>query len=107
MIGAATGIISTASGANLDPDLSEPKQTSYRLTVIALDGGVGESRKTATTTVEINVTNVNNKPPILNDPGTITVRENSPVSITIKSQYPWGGEKMVKKWNLPISLKIP
>ncbi|XP_073991281.1 cadherin 88C isoform X3 [Rhodnius prolixus] len=79
VIGAATGIISTASGANLDPDLSEPKQTSYRLTVIALDGGVGESRKTATTTVEINVTNVNNKPPILNDPGTITVRENSPV----------------------------
>ncbi len=48
VIDSATGIISIASGATLDPDQSHPRVSRYQLEILALDGGVGNHQLTAT-----------------------------------------------------------
>ncbi|KAL1123291.1 hypothetical protein AAG570_002377 [Ranatra chinensis] len=83
VIGADSGVIATAVGSNLDPDLSQPRMERHILTVLAIDGGIGRQQRTATTTVTITVIDVNNKVPVLTDPGTITIRENIPVGRVI------------------------
>lgn len=83
IIDAASGIISVANGASLDPDLTEPRIQHYTLTVVALDGGIGAQQLTSSVQVEIHIKDVNNKPPVLVDPGTIRVTENIQVRIQI------------------------
>ncbi|KAK7024511.1 Cadherin-23 [Halocaridina rubra] len=73
---ADTGIISVAQGALLDPDRTEPRATTYILEVIALDGGIGNAQLQARTVVNITILDVNNKPPVFIDPGTVRVAEN-------------------------------
>ncbi|GAV03230.1 hypothetical protein RvY_13685-2 [Ramazzottius varieornatus] len=83
VIDANTGVITLASGANLDKDVQDSYDLTVRLArftgpaaldtvddaeryffqVVALDGGFGSDQKTGTTTVSIAVTDVNNKPP--------------------------------------------
>ncbi|BES92052.1 Cadherin domain [Nesidiocoris tenuis] len=74
-----TGVISTALGSSLDPDLTQPRILRYQLNVIALDGGIGRQQMSATASVTVIVRDVNNKPPVLQDPGTVRIRENTPV----------------------------
>uniref|UniRef100_A0A8D8D154 Cadherin-23 n=2 Tax=Culex pipiens TaxID=7175 RepID=A0A8D8D154_CULPI len=73
------GIISIATGATLDPDLTESKITEYALTVVALDGGIGEQQLRSYCKVNIAIIDKNNKVPYFLEPGTISIRENSPV----------------------------
>ncbi|XP_063590983.1 cadherin-23-like [Penaeus indicus] len=73
---ADTGVISVAQGALLDPDRTEPRATTYVLEVIALDGGIGNAQLQARTVVNITILDVNNKPPVFVDPGTVRVFEN-------------------------------
>ncbi|XP_050735758.1 cadherin-23-like isoform X6 [Eriocheir sinensis] len=73
---ADTGVISVAQGAVLDPDRTEPRATTYVLEVVALDGGIGGTQLQARTVVNITILDVNNKPPVFVDPGTIRVSEN-------------------------------
>lgn len=73
-----TGIIRVAPGSNLDPDLTSPKTTEYSLNVLAIDSGT-EFQKSAEVLVNITIIDVNNKPPIFVDPGTVTIRENTQV----------------------------
>jgi len=61
----------TSLGAILDPDKTEPRTTSYPLEVIAFDGGIGEAQHKARTLVNITVIDVNNKPPVFVEPGTV------------------------------------
>ena len=68
---ADTGVISVAQGAVLDPDRTEPRATTYVLEVVALDGGIGGTQLQARTVVNITIRDVNNKPPVLVDPGTV------------------------------------
>ena len=79
VIDADSGIIIVAHGANLDPDRTDPKMTHYSLRVIALDGGIGSEQRAAAVDVNITIVDVNNKAPILLDPGTIRVKENTEV----------------------------
>lgn len=79
IIDSETGVISVAPGASLDPDHTQPKTTHYNLTILAVDGGIGADQLQATVEVTITVTDVNNKPPVFQDPGTIHVRENTNV----------------------------
>lgn len=79
VIASTTGVISVAQGANLDPDLNVPKKAVYSLYVVALDAGIGDQQLMATTLVNISVVDVNNKVPILSDPGIIHIKENVPV----------------------------
>ncbi|XP_037943445.1 cadherin-23-like [Teleopsis dalmanni] len=83
IINSETGIISVAPGANLDPDLTDNKRTNYMLTVIALDGGIGNSQLMNSATVNITIKDVNNKPPILSDLPTVHIMENTPVGQTV------------------------
>lgn len=76
---ADTGIVTVAHGANLDPDRSEPKSTLYPMVVVALDGGIGSRQRQAAVQVNITIVDVNNKAPVFQEPGTIHVRENTPV----------------------------
>ncbi|XP_043267778.1 cadherin-23 [Venturia canescens] len=78
VISPETGIISVASGSNLDPDLTSPKTTRYSLDVVAIDSGT-EAQKTARVLVDITIVDVNNKPPVFIDPGTVAIRENTQV----------------------------
>ena len=50
-------------GANLDPDLSRPRAANYKLMVAALDGGLGADQLVDVATVNITITDVNNKLP--------------------------------------------
>ncbi|KAG0712809.1 Cadherin-23 [Chionoecetes opilio] len=68
---ADTGVISVAQGAVLDPDRTEPRATTYVLEVLALDGGIGGTQLQASTVVNITIRDVNNKPPVFVDPGTV------------------------------------
>ena len=68
---ADTGVISVAQGALLDPDRTEPRATTYVLEVLALDGGIGGTQLQARTVVNITILDVNNKPPVFVDPGTV------------------------------------
>ncbi|GAB0096475.1 Cadherin [Sergentomyia squamirostris] len=79
VIGSDTGIISIAPGASLDPDLTNPKIDQYSLIVIALDSGIGDQQLMTSTIVNISIIDVNNKPPHFADPGTVSVKENTPV----------------------------
>ncbi|XP_075231619.1 cadherin 88C [Lycorma delicatula] len=74
-----SGVISVAHGASLDPDSTKPRMLKYSLTIIALDGGIGVHQMTSTIQVEINIEDVNNKPPVLTEPGTVRIRENTRV----------------------------
>ncbi|XP_021707792.1 cadherin-23 isoform X2 [Aedes aegypti] len=74
-----TGIISVATGASLDPDMTDPKTTEYFLNVLALDGGIGEQQLQSFCRVNISIKDVNNKSPYFLEPGTISIRENTPV----------------------------
>ena len=80
VIEADSGVISVAHGATLDPDRSDPRTTLYALLVVALDGGIGASQMRAVVPVNISISDVNNKAPVFQEPGTIRVRENTPVS---------------------------
>lgn len=79
VIGAESGIITVARGASLDPDLTHPRKAFYSLKVIAFDGAPGERQKQTAVTVNITITDVNNKSPIIQAPGVIHVNENTPV----------------------------
>lgn len=80
MIEPETGTIRVAPGSNLDPDLTAPKTTRYDLSVRAIDSGT-ELQRSAEVLVNITIIDVNNKPPVFVDPGTVTLRENTPVII--------------------------
>ncbi|CAD0199964.1 unnamed protein product [Chrysodeixis includens] len=80
---ARTGVLSVANGSTLDPDKTTPKSNRYTLTVVALDGGIGDQQLSAAVLVNITIVDVNNKPPVLVEPGTITVRENTQVGTEI------------------------
>lgn len=81
ILDAISGVLRVAQGASLDPDAMQSKTNVYSLTVIALDGGIGDNQKKASVLVNITIKDVNNKAPIFIDPGTIHIKENSPVSI--------------------------
>ncbi|XP_066601612.1 cadherin-23 [Prorops nasuta] len=78
VISPETGVIRVAPGSNLDPDLTSPKTTRYSLNVVAIDSGT-EVQRTAEVLVNITIIDVNNKPPVFLDPGTVTIRENTQV----------------------------
>ncbi|KAG5318093.1 CAD86 protein, partial [Pseudoatta argentina] len=78
VISPETGVIRVAPGSNLDPDLTSPKTTRYNLNVIAIDSGT-EIQQTTEVLVNITILDVNNKPPVFIDPGTVTIRENTQV----------------------------
>jgi hypothetical protein len=46
---------------------------------VALDGGIGDQQLSAAVLVNITIVDVNNKPPILSEPGTVTIKENTEV----------------------------
>ena len=78
VINPETGMISVSEGANLDPDLTLPSTLGYLLEVVAIDGGLGSERLTGWTSVTVNITDVNNKPPRLSSPaGPVLVREDA------------------------------
>ncbi|KAH8267311.1 hypothetical protein KR018_005727 [Drosophila ironensis] len=83
IINSETGVISVAQGANLDPDLTDNKQTLYTLTVLALDGGLGNSQLMTTCTVNISIQDVNNKPPVLSDMPALKILENTLVGTQV------------------------
>lgn len=74
-----TGVLTVALGASLDPDLTDPKLWKYSLTIVALDGGIGEQQMQGVCTVNITVLDVNNKPPTFVEPEVVYIRENTPV----------------------------
>ena len=76
VINTETGMISISEGANLDPDLTQPITLGYLLEVVAIDGGVGSDRLTGWTSVMVNITDVNNKPPRLASLEPVVVRED-------------------------------
>lgn len=78
VISPETGVIKVAPGSNLDPDLTSPKTTKYILKVVAIDSGT-EIQRSAEVHVNITIVDVNNKPPIFIDPGTVSIRENTQV----------------------------
>ena len=63
IIDSNTGMISVASGANLDPDRSQPKKMWYLIKVMALDSSFGGEQRSTTANVNITVVDVNNKAP--------------------------------------------
>ena len=84
VINTETGMISVSEGANLDPDLTLPSTLGYLLEVVAIDGGLGSERLTGWTSVTVNITDVNNKPPRLSSPaGPVLVREDVTVGSVV------------------------
>ncbi|XP_057365539.1 cadherin-23-like isoform X1 [Daphnia carinata] len=83
VIDSTTGIVSVALGATLDPDQTHPRTVRYQLEILALDGGVGSRQLHASVTVMISVADVNNKPPVLVEPGVVRVQENVPVGVVL------------------------
>ncbi|CAG4949111.1 unnamed protein product [Colias eurytheme] len=83
VIDSHTGLVSVANGSSLDPDRTDPKVTRYTLTVVALDGGIGEHQLSASVLVNITIVDVNNKPPMLVEPGAVQVMENIQVGTII------------------------
>ncbi|XP_076365612.1 cadherin-23-like isoform X2 [Tachypleus tridentatus] len=67
VIDSNSGIISVAIGANLDPDKTNPRNVFYILKVVALNDGIGGSQKQGLCTVNISITDVNNKVPTFID----------------------------------------
>lgn len=100
VIESETGIISIARGATLDPDLTVPKKAYYSLIVIALDGAPGDKQLQTSINVDIVIIDINNKLPILKDPGVVSVVENSPVGTiitTLEAEDPDSSAKLVYK----------
>lgn len=85
VISPETGALSVAQGASLDPDMSQPRRTKYSLRVLALDGATGEAQRFSSVIVNISVVDVNNKPPVFVDPGTVYVKENTMVCLLLSS----------------------
>ena len=83
IIDSATGVVSIALGATLDPDQTHPRTVRYQLEILALDGGVGSRQLQSSVTVMIAVADVNNKAPILAEPGVVRVQENLPVGVVL------------------------
>lgn len=83
VIGSDSGVISIAPMANLDPDLTEYRTFKYSLVVVALDSGVGDQQLSTATIVNITIADVNNKLPVFEDPGTVTIKENTPVGTAV------------------------
>ncbi|XP_013115891.2 cadherin-23 [Stomoxys calcitrans] len=83
VINSETGVISVAHGANLDPDLTDNKTMLYTLTVLAIDGGIGNTQLMNTATVNLTIKDVNNKLPLLPDLPTLQIVENTPVGTQI------------------------
>ncbi|CAK1540672.1 unnamed protein product [Leptosia nina] len=83
VIDSHSGVISVSNGSSLDPDRTDPKVTRYTLTVVALDGGIGDHQLSAAVLVNITIVDVNNKPPVFVEPGTIQVMENMQVGAII------------------------
>ena len=84
VINTETGMISISEGANLDPDLTLPSTLGYLLEVVAIDGGVGSDRLTGWTSVIVNITDVNNKPPRLSSlEGPVVVSEDVEVGTVV------------------------
>uniref|UniRef100_A0A1I8P9G8 Cadherin domain-containing protein n=1 Tax=Stomoxys calcitrans TaxID=35570 RepID=A0A1I8P9G8_STOCA len=83
VINSETGVISVAHGANLDPDLTDNKTMLYTLTVLAIDGGIGNTQLMNTATVNLTIKDVNNKLPLLPDLPTLQIIENTPVGTQI------------------------
>ncbi|XP_033232779.1 cadherin-23 [Drosophila pseudoobscura] len=79
IINSESGVISVAQGANLDPDLTDSKRSIYTLSVLALDGGLGNSQLMSTATVNISIQDVNNKLPLLTDLPALKIVENTQV----------------------------
>ncbi|OQR73271.1 cadherin-23-like, partial [Tropilaelaps mercedesae] len=77
VIDAMSGIISVAPGAYLDPDRTYPKSKLYTLTIVALDGGLGEQQMWAACQVNISIVDVNNKPPTMRPPGIVHIMEDT------------------------------
>ena len=87
VIDSASGVISVANGASLDPDRTKPRIDQYTLDILALDGGLGASQLHASSVVTITISDVNNKPPVLANPGTIHVKENVAVGFHLTQLY--------------------
>lgn len=83
VIDSATGVVSIALGATLDPDQTHPRTVRYQLEILALDGGVGSRQLHASVTVMIAVADVNNKAPVMAEPGIVRVQENVPVGVVL------------------------
>lgn len=84
VVDATSGVIRVAQGASLDPDMTQPKVNLYSLALIALDGGIGENQQKSFVTVNVTIQDVNNKSPIFVEPGTIHLKENTPVKYFCK-----------------------
>ncbi|XP_063975231.1 cadherin-23 isoform X2 [Diachasmimorpha longicaudata] len=82
IINPESGIIQIAPGSNLDPDLTSPKTVNYLLNVVGIDSGT-ENQKSAEVLVNITIIDVNNKPPIFKDPGTVFIKENTEIGAYI------------------------
>ncbi|XP_049868235.1 cadherin-23 [Pectinophora gossypiella] len=83
VIDSRSGVVSVANGSSLDPDKTNPKSNRYTLTVVALDGGIGDQQLSAAVLVNITIVDVNNKPPVFVEPGTVSVKENTQVGTLI------------------------
>ncbi|XP_063618733.1 cadherin-23 [Cydia splendana] len=83
VIDSRSGVVSVANGSSLDPDKTNPKSNRYTLTIVALDGGIGEQQLSAAVLVNITIVDVNNKPPVYVEPGTISVKENTQVGTLV------------------------
>ena len=84
VINPESGLISVSEGANLDPDLTSPSITQYRLEVVAIDGGVGSEKLTGWTRVSVNITDVNNKPPRFAKIEPVLLSEDSAVGQSVR-----------------------
>jgi hypothetical protein len=78
IIDANSGVISVATGANLDPDRAHPKKTWYLMQVMALDSSFGAEQRSSTATVNITIVDVNNKAPEFIDNPIAVVPEDAP-----------------------------
>ncbi|XP_063360334.1 cadherin-23 [Cydia amplana] len=83
VIDSRSGVVSVANGSSLDPDKTNPKSNRYTLTIVALDGGIGDQQLSAAVLVNITIVDVNNKPPVFVEPGTISVKENTQVGTLV------------------------
>ncbi|XP_063530997.1 cadherin-23 [Cydia strobilella] len=83
VIDSRSGVVCVANGSSLDPDKTNPKSNRYTLTIVALDGGIGEQQLSAAVLVNITIVDVNNKPPVFVEPGTISVKENTQVGTLV------------------------
>jgi hypothetical protein len=78
IIDANSGVISVATGANLDPDRAHPKKTWYLMQVMALDSSFGAEQRSSTASVNITIVDVNNKAPEFIDNPIAVVPEDAP-----------------------------